>query len=217
VKEYDRASSQERQVEPSHYWERSYNTKGRFVSYWHQIDNIVRLAPESTLEVGIGSGLVANHLNGMGLSVVTVDVDERLCPDTVGSVVHLPFPTGSFDVCACYEVLEHLPYDFFGEALGELRRVSTSHVLLSLPDLSRVCRVSIKVSNVGGLGRLVPLPRLRPLERGFDGQHHWNIGTSGYPLRRVISDIERTGLEVTRTYRILEIPWHRFLVLRRFS
>lgn len=30
-------------VEPNHYFDKSYDTKERFISYWHQVNEIVRL------------------------------------------------------------------------------------------------------------------------------------------------------------------------------
>jgi hypothetical protein len=49
------------QVEPAHYL-KSYDTKGRFISYWHQIDEIFKLSPENVLEIGIGNRFVSDYL-----------------------------------------------------------------------------------------------------------------------------------------------------------
>jgi len=45
-------------------------------------------------------------------------------------------------------------------------------------------------------------------------QHFWEVGSEGYPLERLLDAAERAGLDVVRTYRVPENPWHRFLVLR---
>ncbi|MCK5766962.1 MAG: hypothetical protein KAH35_01115 [Candidatus Atribacteria bacterium] len=50
------------QVEPNHYFDKSYDTKERFISYWHQVNEIVRLEPDSLLEIGIGSGFASKYL-----------------------------------------------------------------------------------------------------------------------------------------------------------
>ena len=203
------------QVTPSHYFRKEYDSKGRFCSYWHQINEILSLDPESVLEVGIGNGLVSTYLKKRRINVTTLDIDERLDPDCVGSVLDLPFFCDSFEVVACFEVLEHLPYEDFSRALSELYRVSSSHVVLSLPDLSRVCRLYIYLPKVGELKMLIPLPRLKPPKHEFDGKHYWNIGTAGYPLRKIMSEISRVGFEVEKNYRVFEMSWHRFFVLRK--
>lgn len=203
------------QVAPSHYFRKEYDSKGRFCSYWHSIDEIRSLDPESVLEVGIGNGFVSDYLKKRRINVVALDIDERLDPDCVGSVLDLPFLCDSFEIVACFEVLEHLPYEDFPRALSELYRVSNSHVVLSLPDLSRVCRLYICLPKAGELKMLIPLPRLKPLIRKFDGGHYWNIGTAGYPFRKVVAEIRQAGFEVEKSYRVFEISWHRSFVLRK--
>jgi len=46
------------QVPVEHYFKKSYDTKARFISYWHQIDEIVQFNPTTILEIGIGNGFV---------------------------------------------------------------------------------------------------------------------------------------------------------------
>lgn len=49
------------QVEPDHYYD-NYDWKGRFCSYWHQINEIIELGPNRVLEIGIGNGFVSKYL-----------------------------------------------------------------------------------------------------------------------------------------------------------
>ncbi len=202
------------QVEPSQYFRKEYDSKGRFISYWHQIQEILSLEPESVLEVGIGNGLVANYLKRRGINITTLDIDERLNPDHVGSVLDMPFHDNSFEVVACYELLEHLRYEDVPEVLGEIHRVSSRYAVLSLPDCSKVYRLFIHVPKIGALKRLIPFPRLRAPEYKFEGQHYWEIGKAGYPLIRVTNDIKEAGFEIKKTYRIFENPYHRFFILK---
>lgn len=70
-------------VEPDHYYD-NYDSKGRFCSYWHQITEIIELGPNKVLE--IGNGCVSKYLKETKIKVTTLDLDERLDPDTAGSV-----------------------------------------------------------------------------------------------------------------------------------
>ena len=203
------------QVEWKHYFNSSYDVKGRFSAYWHQINEIMLLRPQTILEVGIGNGLVADYLKQRGLNVTTLDIDERLKPDCVGSVVDIPFPDGFFAVVACFEVLEHVAYDDFSKALQEVHRVCKSYAILSLPDVGRAYRMNIQIPKIGEFKKLIPLPRLRPPIHKFDGEHWWEIGKAGYPLEKIASHIRNAGFEIGKTYRVFEIPYHRFFVLKK--
>ena len=107
------------QVKKSHYFSSDYDSKERFISYWYQINEIITLEPHNILEVGVGNGFLSCYLKDRNYKVTTLDVDKKLKPDVVGSVLSMTFSSYSFDVIACYEVLEHLPYDSFSKALGE--------------------------------------------------------------------------------------------------
>ncbi len=215
-------SSPKVRVWPYHY--EGYDSKGRFCSYWHQIEEVLLLKPEEVLEVGIGSGFVSEYLKKLGVKIVTLDIEKGLKPDFTGSVLELPFADESFEVVTCFEVLEHLSYQHFNKALSEIWRVSKSHLILSLPDINTVYRIDVQVPKLGEIKRLVSLSRVKrliPLPRGkkpayvFNGEHHWEIGQAGYPLSKVTADIKETGFEIQKTYKVFEEPDHRFFILKK--
>jgi SAM-dependent methyltransferase len=45
-------------------------------------------------------------------------------------------------------------------------------------------------------------------------QHFWEVGSEGHPLERLLEAVDHAGLELIRTFRVPENPWHRFLVVR---
>jgi ubiquinone/menaquinone biosynthesis C-methylase UbiE len=204
------------EVEPHHYY-KNYDIKERFCSYWHQIEEIVAHNPTSILEIGIGNGFVSRYLRQRGFNVVTLDIDKRLNPDVAGTVLNIPFSDETFEVVACYEVLEHLPYEYFKKAMSEIFRVSSSHVVLSLPDANRVYRIYIQIPKLGLFKKLIQIPRLKKVVHHFDGQHYWEIGKAGYSLKRVINDIINLGFIIERTYRVFEMPYHRLFVLKKWK
>lgn len=203
------------QVSRNHYFNKSYDSKERFISYWHQINEIVRLEPDSVLEIGIGSGFVSKYLKERDINITTLDFDPNLNPDRVGSVLDIPFEDNSFDIVACYEVLEHLPFEDFNKALAEIYRVSKTYAILSLPDVNRVYHVYGHIPKVGVLKRLIPLPRLKRPIHNFYGEHYWEIGKVGYPLSKIINNIQKSGFKIEETYRVFEHPYHRFFTLKK--
>ncbi len=177
------------------------------------MDELVSLKPASILEIGVGNGFVSNYLRQKGFKVTTLDIDERLNPDIVSSVLSLPFPGGAFEVAACYEVLEHLPFGDFLKALKEIYRVSRLCAVLSLPDCTRAYRLGVQIPKIGEFRILLPFPRLKAPVHRFCGQHLWEIGSAGYPLRRVMKEMLGAGFAIRKTYRVFEMPYHRFFVL----
>lgn len=211
------------QVEPNHYFNQSYDTKKRFISYWHQINEIIKLKPKRALEVGVGNGFVSKYLKEKKVNIITLDIDERLNPDIVGSVLKLPFPDNFFEVIACYEVLEHIPYKNFNKAISEIFRVSKSYAILSIPDVNLAYPMHMLIPKmslfrglkVNAFKKLIPLPRIKKPVHSFDGKHYWEIGKAGYSLKRILDDIQRTGFKVEKTYRVFEHPQHRFFILEK--
>jgi len=204
-------------VEKIHYFSSIYNTKERFISYWHQIHELCELNPGSILEIGMGNGLVANYLKQRGFNVTTMDIDQLLNPDCMGSVLEIPFLKESFEPVSCFEVLEHLPYENFPTALHEIHLVTKKHVVLSLPDCTRAYRFDVQIPKLGEVKFLIPLPSLKAPVHTFNGEHYWEIGKAGYPLSRILNDIQRAGFVIAKTYRVFEHPYHRFFILKKIK
>lgn len=205
------------QVGPNLYFCKSYDTKERFISYWHQIDEVIKLNPKKALEIGVGNSFVSNYLKKRGINLITLDIDKRLNPDVLGSILQLPFPSAFFDVIICYEILEHLPYKDFNMSLSEIYRVSKSHAIFSIPDVTKVYRFNIQIPKIGEIKRLIPLFRLRNPVHKFYGEHYWEIGKAGYPFSKITKDIQKSGFKIEKTYRVFENPYHRFFILRKIE
>lgn len=197
------------------YFAKSYDTKERFISYWHQIHEVISLEPKNVLEIGKGNGFVSDYLRKRAVDIITLDIEKRLNPDIVGNILSLPFKDNSFWVITCYEVLEHLPYEDFLKVLSEIFRTSKSYVILSLPDVERAYKLDMQVPKLGEIKKLIILPRSKKPVHKFDGEHYWEIGKAGYPLSRIINDIKKQNFEVKKTYRIFEYPYHRFFILKK--
>ena len=92
----------------------------------------------NVLDAGCGDGTLSNRLAERGIEVVGVDISSVALSHieakrVVGSVGQLPFRDSAFDLVLCTEVLEHLPVDVYPQALGELERVASRHILVTTP------------------------------------------------------------------------------------
>ena len=203
------------QVDSSHYFNKSYDSKKRFISYWYQINEIVNLNPKKILEIGIGNGFVSDYLKNRNFKISTMDIDNKLNPTVVGDVVNMQFPDKSFDVVACFETLEHLPYKDFHPALMEMFRVSNRYVILSLPDVNKCLNISVKISEKSFFQKTIIFPKLIKTRHKFDGEHYWEIGKRHYSLTKIIGNIQKAGFRIKKTYKVFENPYHRFFILNK--
>ncbi|MCX6807341.1 MAG: hypothetical protein NTZ80_00825 [Patescibacteria group bacterium] len=69
-----------------HYLGFKYNDEQRFISYFYQLQSVIGLHPQSVLEIGVGSSLVASYLRKLKIKVDTLDHNASLNPDIVSSV-----------------------------------------------------------------------------------------------------------------------------------
>ena len=193
-----------------------YVSGGRLFSYAHQMNALLKYDPKTVLEIGPGPGMVTAALRAIDVEVTTVDVQSELEPDVVASVTDLPFEDDAFDVSMCCQVLEHLPLAQFVPSLRELGRVSRKSVVVSLPDCTVGYRLGGKIPKVRAFElnwsrarRSNDADRARKLER--DG-HYWEIGYPDITTKHVASLFAEASLRVDRSWRVPELPYHRFFV-----
>lgn len=198
------------QVDASHYYHQSYDTKERWISYWYQLHEVLKANPANCLEVGCGNGTVRTYLRSRGLEVTVVDIDATLEPDRVGDIRSLPCADNEFDVVLCAEVLEHLPFGDVPKALKELQRVSRRLVILSIPHTGRLMEFVIRAPWLPRLAFRAKLPGRRTFT--FDGQHYWEANARNFPIAKVLKVIS-ASFTVQRDYLVPEYPYHHFFIL----
>lgn len=200
------------QVSQDHYLG-DYLNLPRMMTYWYQAKAVRDCGGVSALEIGIGMGLTTWILERWGLNISTLDVDPELRPSAVGDLLKMPFADGSFDTILIAEVLEHLPFERFDESLAELRRVSSKHVIITLP-----CPLV-------GVHFGVNVPLLEPFfialgfrqwsRPRFDGQHYWELDRRGYPKRRIRRHLRDAGFEIVKQFRPGLSLYNYFFVLEK--
>jgi len=200
------------QVERSHYNFDHYAFEGRFVSYYWQLKEVLALRPASVLEVGVGDRVFGNFIkNNTSVSYTSLDIAEDLHPDVVGSVLELPFADHSFDVACAFEVLEHLPFEDFDRAVAELCRVARTHVVISVPHFGPMFSFSLKMPFLPQMRAALKIPF--PKKHIFNGQHYWELGARGYPVRLIRRKLSVHG-EIIRDFVPFGNPYHHFFVLK---
>jgi SAM-dependent methyltransferase len=184
-----------------------YDNKKRLAAYWHQVDECRALGGKSVLVVGKGSGLQTVMLERQGFEVVTLDIRTELRPAVTGDVRCLPFLDCVFDIAVCCQVLEHLRREFLMPSLRELRRVTRRGVVLSLPDRGRC---STLIPHLFGRREVLSLPSFWLKAASSNPEHLWEINIPGNQLHNIQHEIDIAGFRTERTFRVWEIPYHRF-------
>lgn len=97
-----------------------------------------------TLDVGCATGFVVEALRELGFETEGVDVSQFAVDQAaLGARGHirygdltrgLPFADGHFDLVTALETLEHLPPEAIPRALAELRRVTKSYLVATIPS-----------------------------------------------------------------------------------
>ena len=200
----------------SHY-AAGYLSGWRLHSIAEQASLALEIAPRTALEIGVGAVISVAMLRAAGVAVTTVDIQPELKPDLVADVRSLPLDDGSHDVVICCQVLEHLPYEEFGKAVRELRRVARRRLVLSLPDIERQVSVTLRAPILGArrFDRSFRAPRVDASWRRHrleEMGHYWEIGVDGIRPRDIASGLNAAGFASVRTQRLDEQAWHRFFV-----
>lgn len=206
------------QVKEGHYAKRSYNSLERFISYHYQIDSVLRAKEiESVIEIGAGNGIVAGYLSDIGIHVTTCDFDQRVKPDIVADIRNIPVPDKSYDAVLAFQVLEHIPFEDFVNALPELARISKKYVIISLPYRSSYFELILKFPGIRTLFKrnFFDLSLRFPIAfKGFDtsGQHHWEIDRKKFSLGKVRKALEQR-FSIKEEFSPLLNKFHYFFIL----
>ena len=200
------------QVKEGHYLGR-YESLPMWINHWHQIQAVLQLKRNKILEIGPGNGVVSQFLEKCGLKVLTCDIDFHNKPDALSDVLYLPFRRNSFEIILCCEVLEHIPYSEFEQALFEIYRVSNEFAVISLPAPFVGAAVALNFPHL-------PVFKLHAgmryfTAKKFDGQHYWELGRRGYPLKRIKNAMKNVGFNILYEFRPTLSLFCYFFVLKK--
>lgn len=186
----------------------------RWVSYWHQINEVLKLEPKNALLIGKGDGIVENILKNYIKEVKIMDIDSGLKPDITASVEKIPFDDNSYDLILCAEVLEHLPFEKFEGALKELNRTAREFIVLSLPHFGPPIQLHFKIPFIKEIKVSFKIPF--PIKHDLKGEHYWEMGKRGY-LSLKIANIIKKYFIIKNEFTPFENQYHHFYILKKID
>lgn len=200
-----------KQVNKDHYSFEKYTKLSRWISYWNQITEVLKLNPKTVLIVGPGDGVVKEVLKTYVDTVHTLDIAQDLNPDLVGSVseVHTLIKE-KYDVIICCQVLEHLPYSEFDKTLKSLKQ-SCNQLVLSLPYANiNVVEFFFRLPRKISFYFNIVVPKFFKTWK-FDGEHHWEIGSNGYRKSKIKNDISK-HFKIQKDFHVKFNKYHIFYI-----
>lgn len=202
-----------KQVAKEHYSFSSYSHVGRWTSYFHQLDEAIKLKPENILEIGAGDNVFGDYIrHNTAIEYRNLDIAEDLSPDILGSAENIPLPDNSFDIVCAFEILEHLPYEKFETCLREIARVSKKYAIISLPHFGPPVKLSFKVPLLPEIKFAWKIPYHPP--HTFNGEHYWEIGKRGYRAGKIRAIIQEHFM-VSKEFIPFENQYHHFYILKK--
>ena len=204
------------QVDAStHYDPITYLNPKRMAAVGYQFRLLHQYFPEAVvLEVGVGAGLTTQILRQLGHHVETIDVDEKLQPDIVGSITDLPVEDQAYNAFLCCQVLEHLPWDDLDTALHELARVVSEGGVISVPSNKPTWLLLKHDSKSSGTRRITLGSRRNKPMKVTDGQHYWEL-ESNRTTEDFRKKVRAAGLLIEEELQPVEYMYHQFFVVRK--
>jgi septum formation topological specificity factor MinE len=107
----------------------------RFIHYYQQIINILKLKPSRVLEIGPGDHTITDFLRRKGIYVKTFDNDKNLFPDYYGDIREDFGIKEKFDLVLASEVLEHINFKYVETVIENIYKVidKNGYLIISLP------------------------------------------------------------------------------------
>lgn len=204
------------QVDDAHYNTHSYDSLQRFTSYYTQKELVFRVTKDmvqpKVLEIGKGNGFLYEYLKRNSVVTKAMDIDQRLQPEYLGDIARIDeIVKEKFDVIACFEILEHIKYEDLDNILQRISNLDPKYFLVSVPQSRMFFSFWFSMNKIGILQKYLNIPF--PIKHIFNGEHYWELGKKGYPVRSFRQLLSKNFDLVDEIVNPLD-PYHRFFLLK---
>lgn len=212
-----RTKIEEATVEKDFYFSDLYFRPEQFISFAEQLRLVHSLKKNDILEIGIGNGIVSDFLRKSGLNVTTFDINPNLRPDVIGSVTNLKeiFQHRKFDLILCAEVLEHIPFECFEQAISSIAGTTNEYAILTLPRCQKIIfdvQFNIKIPKIPYIkkGLFLSIPNSKiPIV------HHWELNSSRETKIKRINTILKKHFTIINSGRFRFRSYHHYFILKK--
>ena len=204
----------EASIDPCFYRSAAYSSYGTLYSLLEQVRWVMLKGIRDVLYIGVGNGFVPSYLRAQGVAVKTVDVNPELQPDILCDVLDLSAVVGERTheaVLAC-EVFEHMPFEAFDAAIGQISKVARTNALVTLPVYRRF---PFKWGGAITIARReYPFGLwLSVRKRKLPEEHFWEIGLDRATSVSEIRSVLRKHFPLVADSRMRANPYHHVFEL----
>lgn len=210
------------QVSSLHYHFGNYSSERRFISYYHQVDNVLHFVEYSQVKriliIGKGDGVIPKILEAysilmnLDLTIHTFDFAEDLNPDYLGDLLELnKIVTEKYDLILCCQVLEHIPQNEALSVVSMMRNISR-YVVLSLPYKGLTFGGTFKMPIFHEWEFCIKIPIFKSFGNMVDERHYWELGAS-ISVSKYKKQITELGYKLLNSYTLKKHGFMYFLIL----
>jgi 2-polyprenyl-3-methyl-5-hydroxy-6-metoxy-1,4-benzoquinol methylase len=195
---------------------KKYVTKKRWLSYWHQINEVLEINPETVLVIGIGNGIIPEILREKNIKVYTFDNDPEMKPDFCGDIRNIKaiLKDLKVDTILCCQVLEHIEFKYFQSIIKDMKKIAKNRIIISLPHAHIAFSGWICLPIIHSIEWYIALPLFWIKNCFYDKEHHWEVGMRHYSKKR-IEKILKEEFKIQKKYHIKIYPYHLFYILEK--
>ena len=190
-------------------WIHHLETEEHWRLYWQQAKLLQKMITpdDEVLEIGVGSGFLANYLRAQKINVKTLDIDPNKKPDIIANIVAVDWSQLKFDHILAFEVFEHIPFEKFERMLPSILAGCAKSISISVPINEHVlfcCDFRIPV--IGRRRINLTIPKFRIDEEN----HFWEIGFGQTSLKKLVNLFEAQNFMLTKKFAIFSRQYLQF-------
>lgn len=171
---------------------------------------------DKVLEIGKGTGVFGDIASKIAEYKV-IDIDPNTNPDYIGNILNIEDlieHIDKFDIVFCCQVLEHLPFEHFKNALTNIMKLNSKKIVISLPDNRSSIKLNFqilrfvfeKVLSIPFSGKLIT--------KNNHPEHYWEIWYKNSSEIREIFGFDG-AYKLVSDYRLFERPYQHFFILEK--
>lgn len=181
-----------KQVSHRHYIFDNYTNEKRWMSYYHQIREVLISHPDTCLIIGVGDGIVPAIIRHYGITVDTFDYEEKMSPTYCGDIKAIgSLVSQQYDCVVCCQVLEHIEFIHFTSVIKQLHSICKKRLILSLPEHMLLFSLCVYIPRLKYHAMNLIIPRFWKKKIKMDGQHYWEVGIKGKSKKYIKSLLNR--------------------------
>ncbi|RYH00253.1 MAG: class I SAM-dependent methyltransferase [Alphaproteobacteria bacterium] len=212
------------EIHQDYYRFSEYVSLDRFNTYWYQINEVLNLQPKNVAEIGVGTGVVKYLIEGVGVPVTTIDINEKLRPDVVSSITSAAAALNAqtFDVVLCSRVFHHIPFSDVESALENIWQLSNKYAVLVLAAedfrIYSAFRVTAKREKFFSLPLPLFLKRIiLKVTKEHSSYYHnlWKINSSRSSGKNEVNSLIGSRFSILKCYPVPTNHGHVIYVLKK--